>query len=114
MTTRTAEKPHKTGPRPSFLARNRKVFETRTSTRVDMSLLKDARDMTLISHSQGLIMDEELLLLLQENTSKNPDFSYDAYDRFDLENMEEAECKSEFRVEKCDIPQRNLLFDVCL
>ena len=50
-----------------------------------MSSLKDARDMTLISHSQGLITDEELLLLLGENTSRNPDFTYDAYDRFDLE-----------------------------
>ena len=69
-----------------------------------MSLLKDARDMTLVSHSQGLITDEELLLLLEENTSRNPDFTYDAYDRFDLENMEEAECKSEFRVEKRAIP----------
>ena len=68
-----------------------------------MFSLKDARDMTLISHSQGLITDEELLLLLQENNSRNRDFSYDAYDRFDLENMEEAECKSEFRVEKRDI-----------
>ena len=68
-----------------------------------MSSLKDARDMTLISHSQGLITDEELLLLLEENTSRNPDFTYDAYDRFDLENMEEAECKSEQRVEKRDI-----------
>ena len=53
-----------------------------------MSSLKDARDMTLISHSQGLITEEELLLLLEENTSRNPDFTYDAYDRFDLENMD--------------------------
>ena len=60
--------------------------------------------MTLISHSQGLITGEELLLLLEENTSRNPDFTYDAYDRFDLENIEDAECKSEFRVEKRDIP----------
>ena len=108
LTTRTAEKPRKTGSRPSFLARNRKVKQS-TFLRhgllpVLTSSLKDARDMTLISRSQGLITDEELLLLLEENTSRNPDFSYDAYDRFDLENMEEAECKSEFRVEKRDIP----------
>jgi len=49
-------------------------------------------------------MDEELLLLLEERTSRNPEFSYDAYDRFDLDNMKEAECKSEFRVNKRDIP----------
>ena len=69
-----------------------------------MSSLKDARDLALISHNQGVITDEELLLLLEENKSRNPEFSYDVYDRFDLENMEEAECKSEFRVEKHDIP----------
>ena len=69
-----------------------------------MSLFKDARDTALISHSQGLITDEELLLLLKESTSRNPDFSYDAHNRFDVENIEEAKCKSEFRVEKRDIP----------
>ena len=69
-----------------------------------MSSLKDASDMAVISHSQGLITDKELFLFLEENTSRNPDFSYDAYDSFDLDNMEEAECKSEFRVEKRDIP----------
>ena len=58
-----------------------------------MPSLKDSRDMSLISHSQGLITDEELLPLLEENTSRNPDFSYDAYDCFDLDNTEEAECK---------------------
>ena len=60
-----------------------------------MPSLKDARDMTLISHSQGLITDEELLLLLEENISRN--FTYDAYDRFDLENMEEADQSREAR-----------------
>ena len=65
-----------------------------------MSSLKDARDLALINHSQGLITDEELLLLLEENKSRNPVVSYDVYDHFDLENMEEAKCKSEFRVEK--------------
>jgi len=72
-----------------------------------MSSFKDARDIALISHSQGLITDEELLPLLEESTSTgtgNPEFSCDAYDRFDLENMEGAERKSEFRVEKREIP----------
>ena len=40
--------------------------------------------MALMSHIQGLITDEELLLLLDLNTAKNPEFSYDIYDRFDL------------------------------
>ena len=69
-----------------------------------MNSFKDARDMALISHSRGIITDEELLLLLEENTSRNPEFSYDVYERFNLEDMEEPECKSEFRFEKQDIP----------
>ena len=55
-----------------------------------MSSLKDARDLALISYSESLITDEELLLLLEENKSRNPEFSYDVYNHFDLENMEEA------------------------
>ena len=56
-----------------------------------------------MSHIQGLITDEELLLLLDLNTAKNPEFSYDIYDRFDLDEIDEAECKAEFRIEKRDI-----------
>ena len=69
-----------------------------------MSSLKYGRDMALISHSQGIITDEELIFLLEENTSRNPEFSYDVYGYFDLEEMEEPECKSEFRIQKHDIP----------
>ena len=69
-----------------------------------MSSLKYGRDMALISHSQGIITDEELIFLLEENTSRNPKFSYDVYGYFDLEEMEEPECKSEFRIQKHDIP----------
>ena len=69
-----------------------------------MSSLKEARDMALMSHIQGLITDEELLLLLDLNAAKNPEFSYDIYDRFDLDEIDEAECKAEFRIEKRDIP----------
>ena len=69
-----------------------------------MSSVKEARDMALMSHIQGLITDEELLLLLDLNIAKNPEFSYDIYDRFDLDEIDEAECKAEFRIEKRDIP----------
>ena len=60
--------------------------------------------MVLISHSQGLITDEELLLLLDLNIARNPEFSHDVYDRFDLDEIDQAECKSEYRIEKRDIP----------
>ena len=35
--------------------------------------------------------------------SKNPDFPWDSYDPFKFINMDEAECKAEFRVEKNDL-----------
>ena len=47
--------------------------------------------MALISHSQGLVTDEEVVFLLEENTSRNPEFLYDVYRCFDLEEMEEPE-----------------------
>lgn len=69
-----------------------------------MSSFKTARSVALIAHESGSISDEELLLLLGQVDSRNPDFSYDLYERFDLDNMEEAECKAEFRFNKNDIP----------
>ena len=36
---------------------------------------------------------------------KSPDFSYQSYDVFDVENMNSADCKAEFRVEKADLPR---------
>ena len=36
---------------------------------------------------------------------KNPDFGYQSYDVFDLENINSADCKAEFRVEREDLPR---------
>lgn len=69
-----------------------------------MPHLKDVRNALLIAHSRGLLSDAELLLLLEENSSKNPEFSYEKYPRFSIDRIEEPECKSEFRVEKKDLP----------
>lgn len=37
--------------------------------------------------------------------SNNPDFPHENYQRFDLDSMNSAECKAEFRVEKHDLPR---------
>ena len=47
--------------------------------------------MTLISNSQGLVTDEEVVFLLDLKNSRNPVFLYDIYEWFDLEEMEESE-----------------------
>jgi hypothetical protein len=43
--------------------------------------------------------------LLEEFTLKNPAFAYEMVDRFELENVEEAECRYELRLDKKDIPR---------
>ena len=42
------------------------------------------------------------------NTAKKPDFPYECYGKFDLDEMDESECMAEFRFLKKDIP---LLFE---
>ena len=69
-----------------------------------MPYLRDVRNSLLVAHDQGLLSDEELLLLLKANSSKNPEFSYEKYARFSIESIEEPECLSEFRVAKKDLP----------
>ena len=57
------------------------------------------------SFENGFFSDAEFVLLYETFTSKNPDFPYDSYERFNLDSMIAAECKSEFRVEKQDLPR---------
>ena len=58
-----------------------------------MSLFKEAREMLLLNHDMKVINDEELLLLLDDNTSRNPEFNYENYQRFNLDEIQEPECK---------------------
>ena len=59
--------------------------------------LRAVRDALLVYHDQNIIDDDELLLLYDLNSSKNPDFPYWRYDYFDLDKLSDAECKAEFR-----------------
>ena len=61
--------------------------------------------MLLDAFNDNSIDDDEFVLLYNLNTSKNPVFPYEMYERFELANVDEAECKAEFRVEKSDLPQ---------
>ena len=71
---------------------------------MEMSLFKEAREMLLLNHDMKVINDEELLLLLDDNISRNPEFNYENYQRFNLDEIQEPECKAEFRFNKNDIP----------
>ena len=43
-------------------------------------------------------------LLYDANTSKNPDFPYECYGKFDLNEMDDSECLAAFRFHKSDVP----------
>ena len=63
-------------------------------------LKKDARNLLLESYNDGIIDDDEFILLYEGNFSKNPKFPYEDYERFDLDAMDDTECKAEFRFKK--------------
>jgi len=70
-----------------------------------MNKFKTCREILLPSYADNNISDEEFVPLYDCYRSKNPDFRYQSYDVFDLENMNSADCKAEFRVEKADLPR---------
>ena len=51
-----------------------------------MLRLKDVRNSLLIVHNNSLLSDEELLLL-DENSPENPQFNYEKYERFDIDDI---------------------------
>ena len=57
-----------------------------------MPSFHELRELLLLSYDDGTIDDEEFLLLYEEFKPKNPDFSYEEYDRFS------------FRFKKHDLP----------
>lgn len=73
-----------------------------------MASFREIRNLLLESFDDGDLSEDEFLLLYDANTSKNPDFPYDCYGKFDLDEMDNSECLAEFRFHKSDIP---VLFD---
>lgn len=70
-----------------------------------MTSLKEVRNQLLISHEEGVLNDEEFLLLYDLNRSNNLDLPYDSYpDEFTFDDLENDECLSEFRLNKSDLP----------
>ena len=57
-----------------------------------MTFFKELRELFLMFRDQGMVNDEEFLLLFDLYESKNPDFTYDSYPVFDLQEIDEAEC----------------------
>jgi hypothetical protein len=70
-----------------------------------MASFQKARDMLRLSLKNNWISEEEVLVLNEENTSKNLPFPHGDYSRFKLQDIDEAECLREFRVRKSDVPR---------
>ena len=79
-----------------------KQLSSRYKTPLMMSL-REVRNQLLISHDDGVINDEELLLLYDLNRSDNVDLPYNSYPGFDFDDLEDDECLSEFRFYKNEL-----------
>ena len=64
---------------------------------------KDYRNLLIMSHDDGLIDDEEFIVLHDLYASRDPDFPYDVYAPFDLDELDESESVAEFRFRKRDV-----------
>ena len=70
---------------------------------VDMPYLREVREALLLSHFHNIIDDDEFVCLYELNTSNNLDLPYWQYERFNLENITDDECWSEFRFNRGDL-----------
>ena len=62
----------------------------------DRQMSKRATNSLLLSYVENIIDEDEFVLLYEFNNSKEI-YPFWKYDKFDLENMDEAQCKREFR-----------------
>ncbi|CAB3978386.1 Hypothetical predicted protein [Paramuricea clavata] len=65
---------------------------------------REIRELATLCFGLGYISAAEFAVLLDEYESCNPDFPYDEYMPFNLDDMDESECLAEFRFEKQHIP----------
>ena len=61
-----------------------------------MTLFKDTRDFILLCYDQGILNDEELMVLYKQYKSPSLDLPYSSYPLFNLDDMEDDECLAEF------------------
>ena len=66
---------------------------------------KEFRELPILLYGDNTVSDEEFLLLYVNFKTKSPEFPHGSYQRSDMEFMNSAEYKAEFRVEKQDLPR---------
>ena len=68
-----------------------------------MASFCETRETLLLAYNEDLITDEEFVLLYNLNTSKNFDYPQWNYNRFDLDEWSDEECRSDLRSFKADV-----------
>ena len=68
-----------------------------------MSSFREIREVCLVLFEEGVLTEEQFILLYLAYDSRNPEFPYSNYSPFCLDKMNEAECLAEFRVQKHDL-----------
>ena len=68
-----------------------------------MASFREANETLLLAYDEDLINDEEFVLLYNLNTSKNFDYSYWNYNRFNLDDWSDEECRSDLRFYEADV-----------
>ena len=68
-----------------------------------MPNLRETRNCFACAYRKGFINDRKFVLLYDKNSSKNPDFRYWNYERFELDELTNAECNAKFRFYKNDL-----------
>lgn len=69
-----------------------------------MGSFKDTRDFILLSYGMNMLTDDEFLVLFDMYSSPNLDLPHDSFPKFNLDELHEDECLSQFRFKKADIP----------
>ena len=65
-----------------------------------MPYLRHVREMLLLAYDLRCIDEVEFAILYDLNKTKTPEIPYWQYEKFDLESMNDDECRTEFRFEK--------------
>ena len=68
-----------------------------------MSNFREIRACIAYAYGNRFINEQEFVLLYDAYKSTNPDFPYWNYERFDLDEKTNDECKTEFRFDRKDI-----------
>ena len=76
------------------------TFQSSLLLHLSMASLRATREALLFAYCEEWLDDMEFVVLNELNASENLDFPYDSYDRFNLDDMDEAECIAELRFEK--------------